>query len=155
MPHDPADRETCSYCGIAEDIHLLDGVLENEQDTDKISCIKCYPNDSWGPTGVEHIALSIAPSLAPLYAAWQVKRQEHDDIVMATLANQKITAATVADNLNDAMTGGYDISDWTVEEIATDLICYAADCEHASVELLTPFVQAWKDARCASTQSAT
>lgn len=70
--HDPADRATCSYCGIAEDIHLLDGVLDSKgNDAGKIACIKCYPvPSSWCPTGVEHIAISIAPSLQPLYAKW-------------------------------------------------------------------------------------
>ncbi|WP_315729862.1 hypothetical protein [Bradyrhizobium sp. SZCCHNRI2010] len=68
LKHDPADRCHCSYCGIAEDIHLLDGVLENEQDTGKLACIKCYPEpDSWRPTGMIHIRISIAPSLKPLY----------------------------------------------------------------------------------------
>lgn len=71
LKHHPADRATCSYCGIAEDIHLLDGVLKDEQDTGKIACIRCYPEpDGWCPTGVEHIAISIAPSLKPLYAKW-------------------------------------------------------------------------------------
>lgn len=66
--HDPAQ---CSYCGITEDIHLLDGVLVNEQDSGKIACIKCYPEpDSWCPTGIEHIHISMAPSLKPLYEAW-------------------------------------------------------------------------------------
>ncbi len=64
------DIAHCSYCGITEDIHLLDGVLVNEQDSDKISCIACYPDNGWSPTGVEHIGLSIAPSLKPHYDAW-------------------------------------------------------------------------------------
>jgi hypothetical protein len=70
--HDPADAERCSYCRILEDIHLLDGVLDDHgQDTGKISCIKCYPvADSWCPTGVVHIEISIAPSLKPLYDEW-------------------------------------------------------------------------------------
>ncbi|NEV75491.1 hypothetical protein DYI24_00145 [Rhodopseudomonas sp. BR0C11] len=70
--HDPADRETCSYCGIAEDIHLLDGVLDADgNDTGKLACIACYPvPDTWEPCGVEHIEISIAPSLMPRYAAW-------------------------------------------------------------------------------------
>lgn len=73
LKHDPADRASCSYCGTAEDIHLLDGVLDaNGNDTGKIACIACYPTpDSWCPTGVEHIAISIAPRLKPLYEAWQ------------------------------------------------------------------------------------
>jgi hypothetical protein len=74
MPkHDPKDAAKCSYCGIVEDIHLLDGVLHNEQDTGNISCIACYPNDSWGPTGIEHIGISIAPKLKPLYKLWLSK----------------------------------------------------------------------------------
>lgn len=68
MTHDPADRETCSYCGIAEDIHLLDGVLDaHGNDTDRISCIACYPNDSWCCAAVEMLDMSIAPSLKPFY----------------------------------------------------------------------------------------
>jgi hypothetical protein len=72
LRHDPEDRETCSFCGIAEDVHLLDGVLDvYGQDTGKISCIRCYPvKDSWCPTGVKHIAISIAPELKPLYDEW-------------------------------------------------------------------------------------
>ncbi len=75
LKHHPADRAHCSYCGIAEDIHLLDGVLKDERDTGKLGCIKCYPDEGWCPTGVEHIALSIAPSLKPLYFNW-LKREE-------------------------------------------------------------------------------
>jgi hypothetical protein len=71
--HDPRDLAACSYCGIAEDIHLLDGVLVNEQDSGKIACIRCYPDSSWGPTGVEHITVSIALSLKPLYKEWLIK----------------------------------------------------------------------------------
>jgi hypothetical protein len=83
MKHDPADRATCSYCGIAEDIHLLDGVLTaNGDDSGLLACIKCYPADngnaSWCPTGIEHIAISIAPSLQPLYQEWL-----RNDTVMA------------------------------------------------------------------------
>ncbi|WP_316207458.1 hypothetical protein [Bradyrhizobium sp. SZCCHNR3118] len=65
--HDPADRCHCSYCGIAEDIHLLDGVLEDEQDTGKLACISCYPNDGWCCGAVGMIEMSIAPSLKPFY----------------------------------------------------------------------------------------
>jgi hypothetical protein len=143
--HDPADRATCSFCGIAEDIHLLDGVLKDKQDTGKISCIACYPNDSWCPTGIEHIAISIAPSLKLKYDAWLERERER---------LMFITQETVDTNLNAAMDGGYDISDWTAEDIAIDLLCYAADCESSTVEVLIPFIQAWKDARCASTPSA-
>lgn len=72
LKHDPADAERCSFCGILEDIHLLDGVLTADgQDSGKISCIRCYPvPDSWCPTGVASIAISIAPSLKPLYDEW-------------------------------------------------------------------------------------
>jgi hypothetical protein len=65
--HDPADAWRCSLCGIPEDIHLLDGVLKDEQDTGKISCIACYPNDSWCCGSVGMVAMSIAPSLKPFY----------------------------------------------------------------------------------------
>ena len=72
LKHNPADRARCSYCKTEEDIHLLDGVLNRTgNDTSKISCIACYPKPGgWCPTGIEHIALSIAPSLKPHYDAW-------------------------------------------------------------------------------------
>jgi hypothetical protein len=65
--HDPADACTCSYCGITEDIHLLDGVLKDEKDTGMISCIACYPTEGWCCSLVELLQLSIAPSLKPYY----------------------------------------------------------------------------------------
>lgn len=72
LKHDAEDAERCSFCNVLEDIHLLDGVLDAEgNDTGKISCIRCYPvKDSWCPTGVKHIAISIAPELRPLYDEW-------------------------------------------------------------------------------------
>lgn len=63
---------TCSYCGIEEDIHLLDGVLTKDgEDSGKLACIKCYPvQGSWCPTGIEHIQISIATTLKPFYDEW-------------------------------------------------------------------------------------
>ena len=66
-----------------------------------------------------------------------------------------ITAEKIAELLNDAKANDYDVSGWTNEEIATDLICYADECESASVEQLDPFIQAWKDKQCASIPSPT
>ena len=66
-----------------------------------------------------------------------------------------ITAEIVAELLNDAKQNDYDVSDWTNEEIATDLICYADECVGVSVEQLVPFIQAWKDSQCASIPSPT
>lgn len=66
--HDPDDACHCSYCGIKEDIHLLDGVLnDNETDTGKLACISCYPNDSWCCSHPDMVDMSIAPSLKPYY----------------------------------------------------------------------------------------
>jgi hypothetical protein len=65
--HDPVDAANCTSCGIREDIHLLDGVLENEQDTGQVVCIKCYPNDSWCCASLKMLDLSIALSLKPFY----------------------------------------------------------------------------------------
>jgi hypothetical protein len=87
--HDPADACTCSYCGIIEDIHLLDGVLTSDgQDSGLLACIKCYPasglydkvkrffggsvKSGWCPPGYSLIRKSIAPSLAPLYREWLI-----------------------------------------------------------------------------------
>ena len=61
------------------------------------------------------------------------------------MSQREITAETVADALTTAKENGYDVSDWTVEDICLDLIAYEYDCGEASVELLTPLVQAWKD----------
>jgi len=66
--HDPEDVATCDYCGIKEDIHLLDGVLdERGNDTDKLACIACYPNDSCCCGAPEMVQMSIAPPLRPFY----------------------------------------------------------------------------------------
>lgn len=50
-------------------------------------------------------------------------------------------------NLDDALANGYDVRDWTTDEIVTDLQCYAADCEDASADALRPHVEAWLEAR--------
>lgn len=78
LKHDPADRARCNYCRTEEDIHLLDGVLNSRgNDTGKIACIACYPKPGgWCPTGVEHIALSIAPALKPKYDEWIAAEQQ-------------------------------------------------------------------------------
>lgn len=74
--HDPADRETCSYCGIAEDIHLLDGVLtEKGDDTGELACIACYPNETWSANPA-WIDKSIAPTLKPHYERWLANLKE-------------------------------------------------------------------------------
>ncbi|GAB9152783.1 hypothetical protein [Bradyrhizobium diazoefficiens] len=74
--HDPADRCTCSYCGIAEDIHLLDGILDKRgNDTGKLACIACYPNDSWCCGSIKMVKLSIAPSLKPFYDQYVASEQ--------------------------------------------------------------------------------
>lgn len=66
--HDPDDRATCSYCGIAEDINLLDGVLDRKgNDTGKLACIACYPDDGWCCFSTMTVDKSIAPSLKPFY----------------------------------------------------------------------------------------
>jgi hypothetical protein len=77
LKHDPRDACKCSLCGITEDIHLLDGILDEEgDDTGKIACIKCYPHDGdpfhtgWCCASPRLIALSIAPSLKPFYDQW-------------------------------------------------------------------------------------
>lgn len=74
MKVDTRDLCQCSYCGTTEHIHLLDGVLTRAgNDTGKLACIACYPKgsgSSWCPLNTEHFALSVAPKLAPLYAAW-------------------------------------------------------------------------------------
>jgi hypothetical protein len=66
--HDPADACHCSFCGIKEDIHLLDGVIDaHEQGTDSLACIRCYPNDGWCCSHHDMVDMSIAPSLKPFY----------------------------------------------------------------------------------------
>lgn len=67
------DHVRCDYCGVLEDIHLLDGVLGKDgNDTGRLACIACYPgdkflNEGWCVNSVEHVKLSIAPKLKPLY----------------------------------------------------------------------------------------
>jgi hypothetical protein len=73
--HDPGDVCTCSYCGIKEDIHLLDGVLKDEQDTGLLGCIKCYPNDGWCCGHHDMVDTSIAPSLKPFYDQYRASEQ--------------------------------------------------------------------------------
>jgi hypothetical protein len=74
--HDPADVCHCSYCGIPEDVHLLDGVLDRRgNDTDKLACIACYPNDSWCCSHHDMVDISIAPSLRPLYEQYRASEQ--------------------------------------------------------------------------------
>jgi hypothetical protein len=76
MKRDPADSCTCSYCGITEDIHLLDGVLDRRgNDTGKLACISCYPNDSWCCGSTKMVQLSIAPSLKPFYDQYVASEQ--------------------------------------------------------------------------------
>ena len=69
---------------------------------------------------------------------WPMQMGEEGPIV-------ELPADIVASALNTAMEGGYDLSDWPVEDICLDLIAYAYDCGEATVEQLTPLVQAWKD----------
>lgn len=100
LQHDPADRATCDICGIAEDIHLLDGMLDaQERETGKFACIRCYPAPGeWAPTAESFIAVSIAPELAPLYAAYVKRRRilsAHDRL---TRIRAQITALRLARN---------------------------------------------------------
>ena len=86
MAH-PGDFINCSYCGIREHIHLLDGVITPAgRDTGKLACIKCYPKatrsarnpgSTWCPLSVAHFSLSVAPSLRPLYDAWKARGASH------------------------------------------------------------------------------
>jgi len=68
----------CTKCGIKEHLHLLDGKSPdgNENgDFTAIECIRCY-GPGWCPTGgVNDIALSVAPVLAPLYQEWAVSQE--------------------------------------------------------------------------------
>lgn len=52
-------------------------------------------------------------------------------------------AFTVAHNLNDAIENGYSFSGWTPEEIAADLVAFAADLEEHDAADLVPHVNAW------------
>lgn len=49
----------------------------------------------------------------------------------------------VFSNLDDALANGYDVRDWTPDEIVCDLQAYAADCESVSADQLRPHVVAW------------
>jgi hypothetical protein len=74
--HEPRDACKCSYCGIKEDVRLLDGVLDmNGNDTGKLGCIKCYPTEGWCCGAPEMIEMSIAPSLRPFYDQYAASEQ--------------------------------------------------------------------------------
>jgi hypothetical protein len=53
----------------------------------------------------------------------------------------------VADNIEAALANGYNIDDYTDDELAGDLSAYAEDCEIYSVEYLTAAVHRWRKNR--------
>lgn len=46
-------------------------------------------------------------------------------------------------NLASAVENGHDFADWPAEDIAADLVAFAADVEDRDVEELLPHVRAW------------
>jgi transcription initiation factor TFIID subunit TAF12 len=54
-----------------------------------------------------------------------------------------VTREQVYSNLDDAVANGYDVRDWSVEDIVADLLAFAEDCENSSPEGLKPHVEAW------------
>jgi hypothetical protein len=57
------------------------------------------------------------------------------------------TQAQVNESLNHAIENGYELDDWSAEEIASDLSQYDCQFEDCDVELLIPFIENWKNGR--------
>jgi hypothetical protein len=55
-----------------------------------------------------------------------------------------ITQEMISEALTCAKDNGYDVSDWTPEDIALDLIAYEYECGVTTVEELLPYVSTWK-----------
>lgn len=55
-----------------------------------------------------------------------------------------VTQETVNENLNHAAANGYTFENWTLDEIAGDLIAYSAECEDASEAELIPLIAVWR-----------
>lgn len=49
----------------------------------------------------------------------------------------------VHDNLDNALLNDYDVRTWEVEDIVTDLRCFAADLEAESDDAIRPHVISW------------
>lgn len=49
----------------------------------------------------------------------------------------------VFDNLNSAMDNGYDVCNWPWQDIAADLMAFAADCGDMTEAQLKPHIEAW------------
>lgn len=50
------------------------------------------------------------------------------------------TIATIKEQMNNALEGGYIFEDWTAAEIAADLIAYSVNFEDWDIDKLTPLV---------------
>lgn len=70
------DTGKCAKCGIEEHIHLLDAKPSDGDweggEYDRLECVRCY-GEGYELLALEHIKLSIAPELAPFYAAYKRK----------------------------------------------------------------------------------
>lgn len=69
-------------------------------------------------------------------------RQINDEAATETYTHEQLSEI-VWSNLDSAIGGGHEFNNWTVEEMAVDLLCYACDCEDLTEEQITPHVEAW------------
>ncbi len=59
---------------------------------------------------------------------------------------KKITQAGINESLDNAIENGYELLDWSNEEIAVDLGTYDEEYEGLNEELI-PFIQAWRETK--------
>lgn len=81
-PDNDLDLGRCANCGITEHLNLLDSKSsrgDENGDFERLECIQCYGPD-WMPCGgAQDFALSVAPSLKPLYRRWARDNPSNDN----------------------------------------------------------------------------
>jgi hypothetical protein len=70
-------------------------------------------------------------------------RRQINQLLGETIAMTTDLKKRVHSNLDDALENGYDVSKWEIDDIVTDLICFAADCDNETPEDLKPHVESW------------
>lgn len=72
-----------------------------------------------------------------------IKRHGYRTTESAMIYHHPTLEQRVHSNLDDALANDYDVRGWLIDDIVTDLICFAADCEDDEPDNIRPHVLTW------------